>query len=235
MKINIDQELKKIATQKVKPKKDQINRLEVRVPDIRKHVKKNYHYNENEVKTQLKTWDEIWNKTPYFESMSSALYFYQHRTLKKSEVDTLKKWIKRCDCWEHSDDLSKIYAQVLEENPKWILPTLKRWNKSKNPWERRQSVVSLLEYASKRKKVLPFKELISFIKPLLNDDEYYVQKGIGWSLREIYNVYPKQTLDFFKKNLLEIKPLAYSAATEKLDKKIKAEFNKKRASNRGPQ
>jgi hypothetical protein len=30
-----------------------------------------------------------------------------------------------------------------------MLPTLRKWNKSRNPWKRRQSVVSLIEYARK--------------------------------------------------------------------------------------
>ena len=84
MKINIDQELKKLEGNKSKLKKNQINRLEIHVPKIRKHIKKNYKYDEGQAKTQLKSWDQIWNETPYFESMSSALYFYQHRTLKKA-------------------------------------------------------------------------------------------------------------------------------------------------------
>jgi len=110
----------------------------------------------------------------------------------------------------------------------WVLPTLRKWNKARFHWKRRQSVVSLLEYAQKRKKVLPYKTLIEFINPLLKDEEYYVQKGVGWTLREIYNVFPQETLGFFYINLHNIKPLAYTAATEKLDKKTKKELNEKR-------
>ena len=153
---------------------------------------------------------------------------FQYRSLKKTEVSTLFPWIKQVRCWEHSDDLSKIFAQALEENPQWVLPRLKKWNKSKNPWERRQSVVSLIEYHGKREKVLPFKELISFIHPLLADEDYYVQKGVGWTLREIYCIYPKQTMKFFEKHLNAIQATAYSASVEKLDKKTKADFRQQR-------
>ena len=147
-------------------------------------------------------------------------------------LSTKKTWINRVDCWEHSDDLSKIYAHTLENHPEWIVPVLEKWNKDENPWKRRQSIVSLIEYASKRKKVLPFSKLISFIDPLLSDKDYYVQKGIGWTLREVYNVYPKKTLTYLRKNLLNISSIAYSAATEKVEKEIKKEMNLKRKNNR---
>jgi 3-methyladenine DNA glycosylase AlkD len=129
--------------------------------------------------------------------------------------------------------LSKILALAVEQNPEWVLPTYRKWNKAKCLWKPRQSIVGLLEYTSKRNKVLPFNELVSFIHPLLQDKEYYVQKGIGWTLREIYNAYPVETLKYFNKNLLNIKSIAYSAATEKLDKKIKLEMNQKRKKSRG--
>ena len=164
--------------------------------------------------------------------MSTALYFYQRKSISQSEFQKLKTWVNRISCWEHSDDLSKIYATVVEENPEWIIPSLKNWNKSKNSWKRRQSVVSLIEYARKRKRVLPFNDLIGFVKNLLDDGDYYVQKGVGWTLREIYNVYPKKTLGFIETHLHEIRPTAYSSATEKLDKQTKNKLNKLRKEKR---
>ena len=67
-------------------------------------------------------WDFIWNNTSYFESMSLSIYPFQHKSLSKNEFEKIINWVDKCSCWEHSDDLSKIYAQVLEENPNWILP-----------------------------------------------------------------------------------------------------------------
>ena len=86
-------------------------------------------------------------------------------------------------------------------------------------------MVSLIEYASRRKRFLSFQELIAFIEPLLDDNEYYVQKGLGWTLREIYNAYPQETARFIQRNVLRIAPLAWSAATQKLGKTDKAKLS----------
>ena len=58
---------------------------------------------------------------------------------------------------------------------------------------------------------------------LLDDDHYYVQKGVGWALREAWNVYPEETFEFLKKHAHRIATAGWTAATEKLaprDKKI---------------
>jgi len=90
----------------------------------------------------------------------------------------------------------------------------------------------LIEYASKRQRVLAFDVLIDSIENLLADDQYYVQKGLGWTLREIYNLYPALTLEYINSKLTLIHPIAYSAATEKLDPQIKAQLNRIRKEHR---
>lgn len=216
------------------PSKNGFARCGRRVPEVRAILKDPLikDLRQQPKRGVLDSWHEIYLNTHSYEIGSLAIYFYQYQTLTKREFSKLKTWVSRCDCWEHSDDLSKIFADTLEQNPDWVLPVLTKWNTAKNPWQRRQSVVSLLEYAQKRDKVLPYPTLISFIETLLDDDEYYVQKGVGWTLREIYNAYPKETLDFFKQRYQEIAPLAWSAATEKLDIKTKARLNQLRKAAR---
>ena len=207
-------------------------RLNLRVPAVRKLTKTPYHFLDQSRLSVAQQWNYIWRNTPYYEVACQALYYYQHSSLERHEIKIIQQWINRCDCWEHSDDLSKIYAQSIEENPSWLLPTLKQWNQSNNPWKRRQSVVGLIEYASKRQRVLAFDVLIDSIENLLADDQYYVQKGLGWTLREIYNLYPALTLEYISAKLTLIHPIAYSAATEKLDPQIKAQLNRIRKEHR---
>jgi 3-methyladenine DNA glycosylase AlkD len=213
-------------------KEDQFIRLGLAVPTVRKAVKSNYHLLDLSDYQKIKYLDQVWRNTKYFESMSFVLYSYQYKSLTKTQFNIIVLWINKCTCWEHSDDLSKIYSRVLEDNPEWILPTLLKWNKSKNKWKRRQSVVSLLEYSSKRSKTLSFNKLISFVRPLLADEEYYVQKGVGWTLREIYNIFPLKTILFIEDNLFSLTPVAFSTATEKVSVKLKTNLKFKRKQQR---
>ncbi|MGM0601318.1 MAG: DNA alkylation repair protein, partial [Candidatus Rifleibacteriota bacterium] len=121
-----------------------------------------------------------------------------------------------------------IYSRALEEKPELVLPVLNKWNTSDNPWKRRQSVVSLLYYSRLRKKVLPYKVMIKMVKNLLDDKAYYVQKGIGWTIREIYNCYPELTISFIKNHIKQIAPAAWQATSEKLPKDLRKKLVKQR-------
>lgn len=52
---------------------------------------------------------------------------------------------------------------------------------------------------------------------LLPDKEYYVQKGVGWTLREVYNVYPNETLTWLKQDIKLLSSIAFTIAIEKMD------------------
>lgn len=210
-----------------------LRRFNVAVPVQRKLIKKNnFSFHSFSNSQVLAIWDFAWNNSNCFEIMNLALYQYQYKALTKEEFDCIIKWTDQCICWQHSDDLSKIHADVVEAQSDWILPIFKSWTTSDNLWKRRQSIVGLIEYASKRKTFLSFEALISFVSPLLKDKEYYVQKGIGWTLREIYTVYPEQTEKFIKKNLDNISSTAYTAATKKLDSETKKQFKEYRKMKR---
>lgn len=201
-------------------------RLGLRVPNVRALLKAGYSFQSDASRTELiGIWDHVFKHAKHYEVAHQAIYYYQYRTLNRAEFNAVKQWIDHCDCWEQSDDLSKIYAQVFEEQPTWVLPVYKQWNLDKNPWRRRQSIVGLLEYAQKRQRYPSYDVLISFVEVLLGDDDYYVQKGVGWTLREIYNLYPEETWQFLCRHAGSIPPGGYQAATEKLSKRDKVKIN----------
>src|SRR5262249_8699070 len=119
--------------------------------------------------------------------------------------------------WPLCDALAKIYTKVLVVLPDEVYAQLTKWNADKNLWKRRQSVVSLLYYSRTKKRHLSFEKIIKLITPLLTDREYYVQKGVGWALRELHTVYPERALSYLKKNVRSISSIAFTIAIEKLN------------------
>jgi 3-methyladenine DNA glycosylase AlkD len=213
---------------------DTINlyRLRLGVPLVRKSLKPIYPFVSDSCELNLASWNEVWKLSNIFEAKSQAIYFYQYKRINLHEFEVIADWVSDCTCWEHSDDLSKIIAGVTEENPKWSLTVLQRWVKSKNPWHRRQALVGMIEYASKRQRFLPFNTYIKNIDPLLSDKDYYVQKAVGWTLREVYNVYPDECLKYQKLKIESISSIAYPAATEKMNSREKTMLNRLRRSTR---
>lgn len=198
----------------------------------RKLFKQKYSFSNKDSFEQLNIWDYIWNNSSDFWTKSQSYFFCEYQIKNKDFLtyswNIIKHWQKKVDNWGHCDGLSKIYTKILELIPEEVLMQLKLWNKSENQWDKRQSLVSLLYFSRTKKTILKFKTIIYFINNLLIDKEYYVQKAVGWSLKELYNVYPKETLNFLEENIKNISSIAFSPATEKLLKHEKENLKKLR-------
>lgn len=205
------------------------------IPGVRSIYKTGFSFSKDEMESQMEIWDAIWQQSKLHEALSLAIFFWEKN---RTEIEPEKSWqyLKKCtgkiDNWAHSDGLSALYAHLFEQEPELLFPQYKKWNYSGNPWERRQSVVGLIHYHRQRSKVLPYSKLIPLVESLLNDDHYYVQKGVGWALREIGNIYPTETYRFLKKNNGQITGIAFSAASEKLSKEEKEELKSLRKAGR---
>jgi 3-methyladenine DNA glycosylase AlkD len=195
------------------------------IPAHRKAFKEGYSFSKQTFEEQLPLWDHIWKHSNNFRAQLHA-YFFLEQYVKKTELHqaiwkTSLSWQKEVNDWGLCDALAKINTKVLETHPEEVYSKLAQWNKDKNLWERRQSVVSLLYYSRTKKIFLPFKKIVALVEPLLTDKEYYVQKGVGWTLREMHTVYPSDTLFFFKKNIKTIHPIAFTIAIEKMSQREK--------------
>ncbi len=199
-------------------------------------AKTNYGLNINEADL-FELMHSAFTKSNVYEVKSAALLlveFNLKRIDKKQLYKTMIPWVEHVDNWGHSDALSKLYTRFLEmeEFQDSFLNTLKKWNKHKNPWLRRQSMVALLYYSRTKNQHVPFKTIISLVSTQLQAQEYYVQKGLGWTLRESYNVYPVLTYKFVADNFHKISPVAFTAAIEKMSDKEKTILKQKRKAHR---
>lgn len=189
------------------------------VPCLQQTLRKGFSFSTNAPEDLAEIWNQVWFDSNCFEVMSLALTWFcgpKQRTNLVRYWSLLKRWSLKVDNWAHSDTLSGLYARILEENPRTVYPTLVRWNTSTNPWLRRISIVSLIYYSSQRERVLPLNQILNLVRPQLEFDHYYVQKGVGWTLRETHNVYPEKTFTFIENNIKTISSHAFSSATEKM-------------------
>lgn len=211
----------------------QLRYLGLRVPDLHLALKKGFSFSGRSPDEQAKIWDEVWWSSDCYEVMALALgWFYlpKQSALCLRKWPLLKRWSSRIDNWAHSDSLSGIYARLHEEDSAKLYPTFQKWNVSRNPWLRRLSIVSLIYYSSQREKVLPAKQILSLVEPQLDHEHYYVQKGVGWTLRECHNVYPDVTYAFLEKHITRLSSYAFSASTEKMSPSKKARLKSMRRS-----
>jgi 3-methyladenine DNA glycosylase AlkD len=210
--------------------------LAVPVPIQRKISIEGFSFSANDFIELKKIWKFIWDNSNILEVRSQSLFFYEQ---KKHNPDLikyfpeLKEFVSRLDNWAHSDILSDLFSRILEKDFKKISPTLSKWNKSKNPWMRRQSIVSLFYYQKLRNKKPPLDYVLEMISPLLKDNDYYVQKGVGWTLREAIQVYPKEVGKFIDQFVNDLSPIAFTTVCEKLSTKKVSHYKLMRKGFRG--
>ncbi|MEI8027967.1 MAG: DNA alkylation repair protein [Pseudomonadota bacterium] len=193
--------------------------LGLRMPDLHTSLKNGFSFSHLESREVAKIWEQVWSHSDCFEVMTAALLWFHHpkqRLELRQYWPILKKMSGKVDNWAHADGLSGIYAHILEDDSKNVLPVFEKWNQSKKPWLRRLSIVSLFYYSSHRERYLPVKKVLSLVKTQLQFDHYYVQKGVGWVLRESYNVYPKETFAFISEHIHILSAHAFSTSIEKM-------------------
>ena len=204
------------------------------VPKLRALGRQGFSFSEFPVNEQWRIWDYVWLNSTVFDLSLMAMHFANQRPVEDLYAHRKKilRWIKRIDNWALSDEYSNILAKLYEYDFDEFKEVFKKWNQSPNPWERRASMVGLQYYARFRKKHVPYKTIINMVHPHLTDPHYYVQKAVGWTLRECWNVYPKKTYEYLLENAHLIPAGGWTAATEKLSKIDKSRLTKLRKKNR---
>ena len=186
---------------------------------------------------QAAIWTHVFKNTEYMGIGHLAINHFKKFQNKKSHSlyqywPKLKTWVARIENWAHADMLASLYCDILTEAPEKVYPELKKWSQQRSAWKNRMAIVSLLYYYNPKRVLLPFKNIIDLVEPHLKKDHYYLQKAIGWNLRELSKAYPKEYWKFLNKNLLDLSPTAFTTAVEKVPKDKKEPLKQKRKAAR---
>ena len=126
-------------------------------------------------------------------------------------IDVIEHLIVTKSWWDTVDALaSHTVGTHFRRFPKIRERYLKKWRKSKNLWLRRTAILFQLGY----KKETDFELLSEIIRENLGSDEFFINKAIGWSLRQYAYIDPKTVKNFVKSTSLH--PLSRREALKHL-------------------
>ncbi len=121
----------------------------------------------------------------------------------KNIIDVLENLIQKKSWWDTIDVISpNLVGKLFLNDKKLQNKYITKWINSNNFWFKRSAIISQLRYKDKTDFNL-LKELIFITK---DDDEFFVQKAIGWALREYSKHSPKEVKQFIK--TANLKPLS---------------------------
>ncbi|WP_117233970.1 DNA alkylation repair protein [Vibrio maerlii] len=139
---------------------------------------------------------ELWEQPEReYQLVAVDLLIKLKKKLPASFLSSLEYLITTKSWWDTIDFLSShIAGQLYIEHPKSTAAALRRWRQSDNIWLRRTAILFQLKY----KQSTDHKLLYTIIGENLYNNEFFIQKAIGWSLREYSKTNPKSVIEFIE-------------------------------------
>jgi 3-methyladenine DNA glycosylase AlkD len=149
-----------------------------------------------------------------FQYAATSLLGRLEQQLPASFIRTLEYLIVTKSWWDTVDTISTGALGVhFLRYPKVRDRTLPRWRKSKNYWLRRACILFQLNY----KQQTDFPLMQEIIRENLGSKEFFINKAIGWALRQHTRVDPKGVRKFVAATPLH--PLSAREALKWLEKR----------------
>lgn len=162
-----------------------------------------------------------------FRKICWELYQFPHREMHQVAIDIFIKEIKKNyqvedialleklittnSWWDSVDTLAKYaVGGYLETFPEKKYPIIEEFSNSDNMWLNRTAIIFQLGYKQKT----DFDLLVSECEKHKHSNEFFIQKAIGWALREYSAVNPSAVLDYV--NRTNLKPLSKKEAIRKI-------------------
>ena len=149
-------------------------------------------------KTKKIDWDfiEICFKHDKRECQYTAAYYlkYMQRFLVEDDIPKLKELVLTKSWWDTVDILDKVIGSIIYNNNKNLYPIILEWSKDDNIWLRRVAIDHQLLRKENTDEQLLEKILINN----LNHKEFFVNKAIGWALRDYSKTNPQWVRNFIE-------------------------------------
>jgi 3-methyladenine DNA glycosylase AlkD len=145
--------------------------------------------------------DELWALPEReYQMVAVDLLIKLKSRLPVSMLADLERWIITKSWWDTVDMLAThIAGSFFIRHPSETETYVDRWRQTDNIWLRRTTLLYQLKYKEKTNTSL----LFDLIRENQNDKEFFIQKAIGWVLREYSKTDAKAVIQFINEHKIE--------------------------------
>ena len=167
-------------------------------------------------KTKTIDWDFVencWNKEER-EFQYVVVYYLKamQKFLKREDISKLKYLIVTKSWWDTVDLLAKVVGSLVIRIEGYDQIMLE-WSKDSNIWLKRVAILYQLSLKEKVDKQVLDKILVNN----LGDSEFFINKAIGWALRDYSKFNPEWVREFLEKNKNDMVNLSLREASKYLN------------------
>lgn len=156
----------------------------------------------------------LWQKPQReYHYFAQELMFKYIKELDKEDITLLEYMVEHKSWWDTVDFIaSKLLGTYFKTYPEQIETYIDKWLKSGNIWLQRSAILFQLKYKTQMDTEL----LSSVIHALLGSKEFFINKAIGWVLRDYSRINPEWVKAFVDKTPLS--PLSKKEALRLMEK-----------------
>ncbi len=149
----------------------------------------------NELEQIVKT---LWSKPQReYQLYAQELVFKYTKLFDKNDIKLLEFMVTHKSWWDTVDYIAvKLIGSYFNRFPEQLDDYIEKWLESNNIWLQR----CCLLYQLKSKNNMDTQRLGYIIQSLLGTHEFFINKAIGWVLREYSKTNPKWVWEFVKNN-----------------------------------
>ncbi|MEY4522401.1 MAG: hypothetical protein RIT10_1586, partial [Bacteroidota bacterium] len=154
---------------------------------------------------------ELWEKDQreYQYVAIDWLNSWKKEWIHPEDIKQLRWLIENKTWWDSVDAIASNYlGKFAKKFPEMVKEFVEEWRNESNFWINRSCLIFQLKY----KKEVDFELLKSLIVQFQPNKEFFIQKAIGWSLRQYSKFAPDEVRDFVTQ--IKLSGLAYREATK---------------------
>ncbi|MGR5283681.1 DNA alkylation repair protein [Vibrio maritimus] len=138
--------------------------------------------------------DELWSLPQReYQLVAVDLLIKTKKMLPEFYLHHAERWITTKSWWDTVDMLAThIVASLFQRYPDETTAVINQWRESDNIWLRRTAILYQLKFKQNTDQTL----LFAIIGENQADKEFFIQKAIGWSLREYSKTHAAAVIQF---------------------------------------
>lgn len=166
-------------------------------------------------KTKIIDWDFVdtcWEKEPREYQYVAANYLKAMQSyLTESDLPKLEHLVVTKSWWDTVDILDRVVGSLVYDKPE-LGEIILQWSLSDNIWLRRVAI----DHQLLRKEKTDVQLMEKFLLNNLDQTEFFINKAIGWALRDYSKTNPDWIESFIEKNKERMAELSIKEASKYL-------------------
>ena len=166
-------------------------------------------------KTKIIDWnfvDTCWRKEPREYQYVAANYLKAMQSyLTENDLPKLERLVVTKSWWDTVDILDRVVGSLVYDHPE-LEEIILKWSLSDNIWLRRVAI----DHQLLRKEKTNVQLMEKILLHNLNQTEFFINKAIGWALRDYSKMNPAWVAGFIEKNKERMADLSIKEASKYL-------------------